>query len=63
MTQYRLAKTSAERPRLYARAFRGMPHGRESGFGYIVFASALLELKLRDNGIRCKSLANELTER
>lgn len=30
---------------------------------YIVFASALLELKLRDNGIRCKSLANELAER
>ena len=63
MAQYCLTKTSAERPRRNAEAFRETPHGRESGFGYIVFASALLELKLRDNGIRCKSLANELAER
>lgn len=58
-----LLKPPHKRPWLYARAFKGTPHRRESGFGYIVFASALLELKLRDNGIRCKSLANELAER
>lgn len=58
-----LLKPPHKRPQRYTEAFRKTPHGRESGFGYIVFASALLELKLRDNGIRCKSLANELAER
>lgn len=57
-----LLKPPHKRPRRYTEAFRKTPHERESGFGYIVFASALLELKLRDNGIRCKSLANELAE-
>ena len=37
--------------------------GGKAASGISFFASALLELKLRDNGIRCKSLANELAER